>query len=64
MQLSLLNVRSTCSYDVNNNQAVRFPIVIDVQILYKPHEMAEHGFTYLSVGRRQFIRRSKESLAS
>jgi UDPglucose 6-dehydrogenase len=33
------------------NQAIRFPIVIDGRNLYKPKEMLDHGFTYLSVGR-------------
>jgi UDPglucose 6-dehydrogenase len=33
------------------NQAVRFPIVIDGRNLYKPQEMLDHGFTYVSVGR-------------
>jgi UDPglucose 6-dehydrogenase len=32
-------------------QSVRFPIVIDGRNLYKPQEMFEHGFTYVSVGR-------------
>lgn len=32
-------------------EAVRFPIVIDGRNLYKPAKMAEHGFTYVSVGR-------------
>jgi UDPglucose 6-dehydrogenase len=36
---------------VRLNQAVRFPIVIDGRNLYKPQEMAEHGFTYVSMGR-------------
>jgi UDPglucose 6-dehydrogenase len=36
---------------VRLNQAVRFPIVIDGRNLWKPHEMLEHGFTYVSVGR-------------
>ncbi len=36
---------------VRLNQAVRFPIVIDGRNLYKPQEMLDHGFTYLSVGR-------------
>jgi UDPglucose 6-dehydrogenase len=33
------------------NQAVRFPIVIDGRNLYKPRQMHDHGFTYVSVGR-------------
>ena len=33
------------------NQAVRFPIVIDGRNLYKPQQMSDHGFTYVSMGR-------------
>ena len=33
------------------NREVHFPIVIDGRNLYKPHEMHDHGFTYVSVGR-------------
>ena len=36
---------------VRLNQAVRFPIVVDGRNLYKPREMLDHGFTYVSVGR-------------
>jgi UDPglucose 6-dehydrogenase len=32
-------------------QAVRFPIVIDGRNLYKPQEMQDHGFSYISIGR-------------
>ena len=33
------------------NQAVHFPIVIDGRNLYKPQEMLDHGFPYVSIGR-------------
>jgi UDPglucose 6-dehydrogenase len=33
------------------NQALRFPIIIDGRNLYKPSQMLEQGFTYVSVGR-------------
>ncbi len=36
---------------VKLNQVVRFPIVVDGRNLYKPQTMAEHGFTYVSMGR-------------
>jgi len=36
---------------VRLNQQVRFPILIDGRNLYKPEQMREHGFTYVSVGR-------------
>jgi UDPglucose 6-dehydrogenase len=32
-------------------ETLRFPIVIDGRNLYKPQQMLEHGFTYVSVGR-------------
>jgi UDPglucose 6-dehydrogenase len=36
---------------VRLKRAVRFPIVVDGRNLYKPQEMLDHGFTYVSVGR-------------
>jgi len=33
------------------NRAVHFPIVIDGRNLYKPQQMLDRGFTYVSVGR-------------
>jgi len=36
---------------VQLNQALRFPIVIDGRNLFKPDQMLEHGFTYVSMGR-------------
>lgn len=36
---------------VRINQELRFPIVIDGRNLYTPKTMAEHGLTYVSVGR-------------
>jgi UDPglucose 6-dehydrogenase len=36
---------------VRLNQALRFPIVIDGRNLYKPQQMLDHGFTYVSMGR-------------
>lgn len=36
---------------VRLGKSLRYPIVIDGRNLYQPQAMAEHGFTYLSVGR-------------
>ena len=36
---------------VKLNKAVKFPIVIDGRNLYKPQEMQDRGFTYVSIGR-------------
>ncbi|HEY1160582.1 MAG TPA: UDP-glucose/GDP-mannose dehydrogenase family protein [Terracidiphilus sp.] len=50
--LILTDWREFASIDlVRLNQAVRFPIVVDGRNLYKPQQMLDHGFTYVSVGR-------------
>jgi UDPglucose 6-dehydrogenase len=50
--LILTDWKEFASIDLTRlNNAVKFPIVIDGRNLYKPHEMLEHGFTYVSVGR-------------
>jgi UDPglucose 6-dehydrogenase len=36
---------------VKLNQVVKFPIIIDGRNLYKPRQMHDHGFTYVSMGR-------------
>jgi UDPglucose 6-dehydrogenase len=36
---------------VQLQRTVRFPIIIDGRNLYKPQEMLDHGFTYVSMGR-------------
>ena len=33
------------------NRALRFPIIIDGRNLYKPEEMSDQGYTYVSIGR-------------
>ncbi len=33
------------------NRALKFPVVIDGRNLYRPSVMAEHGFSYISMGR-------------
>ncbi len=50
--LILTDWREFASIDlVRLNRELRFPIVIDGRNLYKPEQMREHGFTYVSVGR-------------
>jgi UDPglucose 6-dehydrogenase len=50
--LILTDWKEFASIDLTRlNQVIRFPIVIDGRNLYKPQDMADHGFTYMSVGR-------------
>jgi UDPglucose 6-dehydrogenase len=49
---------------VRLHQVLRFPIMIDGRNLYQPQQMLDHGFTYVSVGRPEIIRRRKASPAS
>jgi UDPglucose 6-dehydrogenase len=44
-------------------KTVRFPILIDGRNLYKPQEVHEHGFTYVSVGRPQTVTHSSANQA-
>jgi UDPglucose 6-dehydrogenase len=40
------------SLDLDRIKALlKRPIVVDLRNIYKPEAMAEHGFTYVSVGR-------------
>lgn len=43
-------------------EAMRYPIIVDGRNLYEPSKMAEHGYTYLSVG-REGTYQSRELLA-
>jgi UDPglucose 6-dehydrogenase len=43
-------------------RGLKYPIVIDGRNLYQPDVMADHGFTYVSVGRRDV--RPRETAAS
>ena len=31
-------------------RALRAPVIVDLRNIYKPHDMSEKGFTYVSVG--------------
>jgi UDPglucose 6-dehydrogenase len=42
------------------NRAMKFPIVVDGRNLYKPKAMAEHGFTYVSIGRPSVLSGQQE----
>ena len=44
------------------NKVVKFPIVIDGRNLYKPKYMQDHGFTYISVGRRGSYQAQQDNL--
>ncbi len=37
------------------HRSLRYPIILDGRNLYEPESMAARGFTYLSVGRQEFI---------
>jgi UDPglucose 6-dehydrogenase len=50
--LILTDWKQFASIDLDRlKHAVRFPIVIDGRNLYKPQEMQDHGFSYISIGR-------------
>jgi len=50
--LILTDWREFAAIDLERlNRTVRFPIVIDGRNLYKPQQMLDHGFTYVSIGR-------------
>src|ERR1700753_270264 len=50
--LVLTDWQEFCEIDLTElHRVMRYPIVVDGGNLFDPAEMAEHGFTYLSVGR-------------
>jgi UDPglucose 6-dehydrogenase len=50
--LILTDWKEFAELDLNRlNQTLRYPIVIDGRNLFEPSVMAQHGFTYLSIGR-------------
>jgi hypothetical protein len=41
-----------CALDLDRvKRALRRPVVVDLRNIYNPADMAEKGFTYVSVGR-------------
>jgi UDPglucose 6-dehydrogenase len=61
--LILTDWREFAELDLHKlNATLRYPIVIDGRNLYDPLTMAEHGFTYMSVG-RPAVKPAREAVA-
>lgn len=59
--LILTDWREFASIDLARlKQVVRFPVVIDGRNLYKPQEMIDQGFSYVSVGRSTSSQKQEE----